>query len=199
VAAEQAHDATSSRTEFEAIWSREHRVVFGFLIRRLRDREAAQDLAAETFAVAWRRFGEVPEIARPWLLAVARNLAANHSRGVRRRDALVVRIESDALAPSVQGAEDGAERISERVAGAFNRLSASDREVLALTIWEELRPREAASVLRISPAVFSVRLHRAKSRLRAELAKTGNNLGTGTGSGGRAATAAQKTIETETR
>ncbi len=49
---------------------------------------------------------------------------------------------------------------------AFNGLSASDREAIALVTWEELEPKEAAAVLGISPRRFRVRLHRARQRLR---------------------------------
>ena len=41
----------------------------------------ADDMVAETFAVAWRRMDKVPDDERPWLLAVARRVIANHLRG----------------------------------------------------------------------------------------------------------------------
>jgi DNA-directed RNA polymerase specialized sigma24 family protein len=48
---------------------------------------------------------------------------------------------------------------------AWAELNETDREVLALVAWEELRVRDAALVLGCSPPVFSVRLHRARRRL----------------------------------
>jgi RNA polymerase sigma-70 factor (ECF subfamily) len=59
------------------------------------------------------------------------------------------------------------------VAAAFNRLGPADREVLSLVAWEGLKPREAAPVLGMSAALFSVRLHRAKRRLRKEMEQAG--------------------------
>ncbi|MEV4497220.1 sigma factor-like helix-turn-helix DNA-binding protein [Micromonospora arborensis] len=41
-----------------------------------------------------------------------------------------------------------------------------DREVLMLTFWEGLEPREIAVVLQVSPAVVRTRLSRARARLR---------------------------------
>jgi hypothetical protein len=55
------------------------------------------------------------------------------------------------------------------VTAAFNRLNANDREILALAAWEDLTPSEAARVLGMPTARFSVRLHRAKQRLRKQL------------------------------
>jgi RNA polymerase sigma-70 factor (ECF subfamily) len=60
---------------------------------------------------------------------------------------------------------------------ALQRLSATDQEVLALAAWEELRPREAAIVLGVSPAWYRVRLHRAKRRLLRELEESASSAG----------------------
>lgn len=47
--------------------------------------DAAEDVVAETFAVAWRRWDQVPvDEPRAWLLAVARRVIANHHRTGRR-------------------------------------------------------------------------------------------------------------------
>ena len=42
----------------------------------------------------------------------------------------------------------------------------SDREVLTLTVWDGLQPREVAKVLSLSPAAVRTRLSRARARLR---------------------------------
>ena len=59
------------------------------------------DLAADVFLIAWRRIDEVPDDARPWLIAVARNRIANHRRGARRWLAALARMagEPAAFAP----------------------------------------------------------------------------------------------------
>lgn len=48
---------------------------------------------------------------------------------------------------------------------ALVRLADKDREALLLVAWEDLTPSLAAACLGISPAVFRVRLHRARRRL----------------------------------
>jgi RNA polymerase sigma-70 factor (ECF subfamily) len=53
---------------------------------------------------------------------------------------------------------------------AWEQLSTVDREVLALVAWEELSVADAASALGCSAPVFSVRLYRARHRLRRLLA-----------------------------
>ena len=70
---------------FEAIWS--------FARRRTASSADADDVAAETFAVAWRRRGEVPDSdLRPWLFVVARNVLLNHHRSAERQSRLHQRL-----------------------------------------------------------------------------------------------------------
>ena len=51
----------------------------------------ADDVVAEVFTIAWRRFDDIPaDAAIPWLYGVARNVVRNHRRGERRRAALAL-------------------------------------------------------------------------------------------------------------
>jgi RNA polymerase sigma-70 factor (ECF subfamily) len=86
---------------------------------------------------------------------------------VGRRLRLIDRLTS-LLHPAVLGTpETGAEL--EPVLRALARLSETDREVLRLVAWEELSHTEIATVLGLSTANVSVRLHRARNRLAREL------------------------------
>lgn len=152
---------------FERLWDELFPRVLGYALRRT-DPEEARDVAAETFTVAWRRLEEVPrdEGALPWLLATARKELANRRRRAETRSRL-------ALAPMTVTvpADDPADHATARVAlaAAFDRLTASERETLALVAWDGLQPREAAAVLGCSAATFAVRSHRARRRLAALL------------------------------
>lgn len=163
--------------KFEALY-REHRLrVLRYLLRRVDDPAAAEDLAAETFLVAWRRLGDVPADALPWLLGTARRLLANYRRSLSRRP------PGRPLTPNLVERlvpEDLAERLSEKraFAEAFGALSEEDREVLTLVAWDGLKPREAAAVLETTPALFSLRLHRARRRLMKKMDQAGHSIGT---------------------
>lgn len=161
---------TSEAERFEALWTAHHAAVFGYVLRRLGDPDAAQDVTSETFLTAWRRRRSVPRKPRPWLLGVARKTLGNHLRGERRRETLVARIAAVDGRPNPREWNHGRDdELAPNVADAFNSLSPKDREVLSLVAWEGLKPREAAKALGIDPARFSVRLHRARKRLRANL------------------------------
>ena len=160
-----------ARERLEALWNAHYAEVLAFALRRLADRGAADDVAAETFLVAWRRVDAIPaDAARPWLLGVANKVIANSRRGRRRTEALTAKLERT----HVNAVDESLSEQGGKAVMAFNRLKASDREVLALVVWEDLAPREAAVVLGISSSRFSVRLHRARQRLRKELARSGH-------------------------
>ena len=150
---------------------RDHaRDILGYALRRTRDPEDAADVVAETFLVAWRRLGEVPldGEARLWLYGTARHVLANHDRGARRRDRLTERLRDELRQqlPVVPRTGEGS-ALLEALAG----LGEADRELLMLIGWEELTPSQAARALGVSPLAARTRLHRARRRLRAQLAK----------------------------
>lgn len=149
--------------------------------------DQAADVVSETYLVAWRRLADVPERPLPWLLVTARNLIARHDRGSLRNGYLVAEIERlHDLLPGAVG--DIADEVGERltVLSALDTLPAADREVLLLAAWDGLSPREAGAVLGCSGPTFSVRLHRARTRLTravtdadASPARSGTRTGSG--------------------
>lgn len=141
--------------------------------RRRAPESMVDDVVAETFLVAWRRIDDLPDDVRPWLLGVARKTLSTQLRSARRRSSLVEKLSAAEL-PAAFSQVDGPDT---GLAGALQRLSATDQEVLALAAWEDLRPREAAVVLGVSPAWYRVRLHRAKRRLLRELEESASPAG----------------------
>ncbi len=161
---EQPRDRVDKEARLEALFRRHYRDVALYVRRRAAEPDLVEDVAAETFLVAWRRLDEVPANARPWLLGVARKTLSTHRRSAGRRRSLVTKLEA---AESPANREDQANESG--VAEALMRLSEKDREAITLVAWEGLSPNEAAVVVGQSPVAFRVRLHRAKGRLREKL------------------------------
>jgi RNA polymerase sigma-70 factor (ECF subfamily) len=152
---------------YRSVYVGEFAAILAYAVRRVEQPEDAADVVAETFLVAWRRRHEMPAgaEARLWLYGVARRVLANHHRAGLRRKKLGERLRQEISATVV--ADPGSDVPSRlAVRAALARLGALDREVLMLTVWEGLEPREAATVLRISPAAVRTRLSRARARLR---------------------------------
>jgi RNA polymerase sigma factor (sigma-70 family) len=155
---------------FERCFERNYRDIARYCARRLPKHEDAEDAATEVFATAWRRRRELPSEPRDrlWLFGIARRVAANASRADRRRSRLNVRLMGQPAPVPAPPASAGVE--AAELARALAALSPSDRELLLLTGWEDLRPAEIARVLNRPAALVSRRLHRARRRLAAELA-----------------------------
>jgi RNA polymerase sigma-70 factor, ECF subfamily len=145
---------------YEDLYGRVH----AYAARRV-GREAADEIAADTFLVAWRRFDELPRQPLPWLYGVARNVVLRHRSALARQELTRRCLESEPDCTRTEG-DDSV------LWEAWHQLSDRDREVLALVAWEELPIGDAALVLRCSPATFSVRLHRARRRLERRLEQT---------------------------
>lgn len=172
-----APDQTLSRqlaeVRFRQLYAEHGRVILAYALRRVSDPEDAADILAETFLVAWRRCAEVPagSDARLWLFGVARRTLANQRRGEIRRTRLTERLRSDFAAADLLQAPPP-EQGDEVALATLARLDPADQEILRLTAWEELTPTQAGRVLGLSAVAARSRLHRARRRLRRELAET---------------------------
>jgi RNA polymerase sigma-70 factor (ECF subfamily) len=165
--------STKEEARFDACFRAHYPEVLAYALRRIGERGAAEDVAAQTFAIAWRRLDTLPPDPLPWLFGVARHVIRNETRSARRRFRLLARITAqDPPVVAVDHAEWAAERSA--VITALGRLSESQREVLRLAAWEGLDARRAADALGCSPAAYTLRLHRARRRLAKELAASGH-------------------------
>lgn len=157
---------------FEALFAQHHRAVLAYAMRRAQLAADAEDVTAETFAIAWRKADSIPTDAPlPWLYAVARRVLANQRRGNGRRERLAALLHRDDVATSLRAGEDMDGPVFEALAS----LSPSDQEILRLVAWEELGNRDIAQVLGLSPNAVAIRLHRARGRFEEALKHPGRS------------------------
>ncbi len=156
--------------EFEAVYRRHLPAVSSYLARRV-DRADVEDLAADTFAIAWRKRASVaPGEELPWLYRIASYQVANHRRRLAIRSHALALFTLPDAAPAADAAFDG----DPELARAWRSLSGAQREVLALVVLDGLPVGEAAIALGVSPNAASIRLHRAKKALAEALAVSGD-------------------------
>ena len=147
----------AARRRFEQLVAEVYEPLQRFLLRRT-DPSTADDVLGDVLLVLWRRLDAVPPDAPlPWAYGVARKCLANSRRAAARSDQLVSRLAAER--PPDEPADD-------RLAEAMALLPEDDRELLRLWAWEQLPPREIATVLGVSANAAAIRLHRAKKRLR---------------------------------
>jgi RNA polymerase sigma factor (sigma-70 family) len=160
---------------FRQLYAEHFDALLAYAVRRVDQPHEAADVVADVFVVAWRRVGGLPpgDEARLWLYGVARKVVFNQRRGRQRRDRLGVRLRHE-LGVAVEPDPAGTVAGGIAVRAALSRLGELDREVLTLTAWEGLEPREIAEVLGVSAQTVRTRLSRARARLRDMV---GNDLG----------------------
>ena len=157
----------SRRDRFEAVAPELIEPLRRFLARRT-DAATAEDVLAETLLVCWRRAADLPEEPLPWAYGVARNCLHNAQRAARRQERLAARIAT--VDPPAEAAPAEVEPDADLTV-ALLALRPDDAELLRLWAWEQLTPAEIAIVLGVTANAASIRLHRAREKLRVQLRK----------------------------
>jgi RNA polymerase sigma-70 factor (ECF subfamily) len=159
------------RAHFTRLAALVHEPIHRYAMRRV-DPADVDDVVAETLLVLWRRLDDVPaEAELPWCYNVARNCVANLRRSAHRRVRLTLRLADELHVTDRDGS--AVEVGKDHLHAALAALPAREREVVMLWAWEGLAPREIAIALGTSANAVSLRLSRARRRMRSHLASRG--------------------------
>jgi RNA polymerase sigma factor (sigma-70 family) len=158
---------------FALLFDRHGPAIHSYVARRLGP-DAADDLTAEVFLIAFQRRGTYDTAyadARPWLYGIATNLVGRRRRDEVRRLRAIARSGGDSPAESF--AEQVTDRVAAqairgRLASALGRLSRGQRDVLLLTA-RGLSCQEIAVAIGVPRGTAASRLARARRKVRAEL------------------------------
>jgi RNA polymerase sigma factor (sigma-70 family) len=156
---------------FGAIFDRYADEIYRYIARRLGG-DAAPDLAAEVFLIAFRGrggFDPARGLVRPWLYGIAIKVIGRHRRAEIRRNRALARVPEPTAGEPFE--ERAAERMDARrlrpcLARALTGLSAAERDLLLLVAWADLSYDEAAQALGIPGGTARSRLHRLRVKLR---------------------------------
>jgi RNA polymerase sigma-70 factor (ECF subfamily) len=164
--------------EFRAAFEQNKDAVYRFAWRMSGSSAAAEDIAQEVFLTLLRqpgRFDPARGPLRPFLLAVARNLALKRWRDDHRWDEL----EDQFVTPVV---DLESHETADAVGAAVASLPPLQREILILAEYEELSLDEIARAVDAELGTVKSRLHRARENLRRMLAplKQGKRMSYGT-------------------
>jgi RNA polymerase sigma-70 factor (ECF subfamily) len=161
---------------FEAVFEADFASLHRYLARRV-GAAAADELAAETFAVAFRNWDRLdPERpGRPWLYGIAANLMRHHWRKERRMLRAYARSGVDPVLADEDAAAERADADSRHreLAAALAGLRRDEREILLLHAWAELTDSEIADAVGLPLGTVKSRLSRARERLRNQLGGVG--------------------------
>ena len=168
--------------EIEDLYAAEYPKVFRFFLFSLRDEDAAQSLAQDTFVKAWRTRASFRGECAPatWLMRIAVNLLRDHTRrGAYRfwRRAAQAGVDADALAEVLPVRASSAESgliARQHVAllwRSVEQLSERQRTVFLLRHVEEMDLAAIAEVTGMPLPTVKTHLYRALEKLRAAIGK----------------------------
>ena len=172
-----------SQRAFYDLVQRYERPVFSVILRMVRDRALAEDLAQETFLKAFRSLASYDRQRKlsSWLFTIAHNAAIDYLR--RKRLATVpLEAEADRLGPvdrAAAPASEGPERVALRsdllraFEAALAELRPDHAEVLVLRFQEGMAYDEIAEVMGLPLGTVKTHLHRARKALAARLEELG--------------------------
>jgi RNA polymerase sigma-70 factor (ECF subfamily) len=149
--------------------------LFGFAVRRLRDRGLAEELVQDVFTRAWRHAGDYDPArgsVRTWLYGIARHAIIDVERHRARRPPVALRDADDrdeaiAREPIEQAV------LRWQIELALNRLTVEHREVVRLAHFRGMSVREIAVRLGLAEGTVKSRTYYAMSNLRSALDELG--------------------------
>ena len=168
-------DSMSDPERFAILVRRHAPAIQRYVTRRI-GREAAEDVVAETFLIAFRQRGYYTDDGRdclPWLYGIATRLAHRHWRGETRQLNLLARTGIDPVTEPFTDrvdAEVTANAAKARLAAAVARLPAGQRDALLLLVWADLSYDQIARATGVPMGTAQSRISRARRRLRKQLA-----------------------------
>jgi len=161
----------SSPEDFTTVYDLYFHDIYRYVAGRV-DVQVADDLAAETFLVAFHnraKFDPARGSLRPWLFGIATNLVRRHRRDELRHYRALARTGAEPDADSHEGrvvAAVSAQALKLRLARALTKLNRGERDVLLLLALGQLTHEEIAKALGISYGTVGSRLSRARAKLR---------------------------------
>jgi RNA polymerase sigma-70 factor (ECF subfamily) len=147
--------------------------LYGFALRRLRDRGGAEEVVQDVFTQAWRHAADFDPgrgSVRTWLYGIARNAIVDHERKRTRRPPIG---SGDAAEQAATGEPIEQAVLRWQVELALSRLRPEHREIVGLAHLQGLSIREIAARLGLAEGTVKSRTYYALQSLRLALEELG--------------------------
>ena len=163
-----ANSRAGDREAFGKLYDRYVRRIYAYIFFKTRHRETAEDLTSETFVKALQHIGRLDPTKpfAPWLYTIARNTIRDYYRAKGNAPHADIEDVWDLASDDDAGA-NAEEALRTRTIAAYLRdLSAHERDIIMLRVWQELSYGEIAAVLGVSAGASKMTYSRAVGKLR---------------------------------
>ncbi len=175
--------AQGANLAFEELLTRYETPVITFCYAFLRNREAAEDIAQETFMRVFRNAKRYQPVAKftTWLYKIAANLCINELKKGKLRSTLsldepagpdpdgsriVERIAADTASPLSELERQEAQSL---ISKAIEHLPPDQRTTLVMVEYHQMQYQDIAEILEVSVSAIKMRVKRARETLRETL------------------------------
>jgi len=158
-----------AKRKFLKIYDQYNDAIFRFCFSRTGDRELACDITQDVFIKTWDYMMHKSKIEQPksFLYRVAFNSIVDHSRKIKEQSLDYLNEKGFEPSSGSNLHEDVVADIEyTKIMALLNELEPVHRDVLLLRYVDGLGPKEIAVLLKESENVISVRITRAKSKLK---------------------------------
>ncbi len=144
--------------------------IYRFVLKQIRDDDAAQDIVQDTFLRVWKRVNDVDfNTAKSYLFKTANNLIVDRFRSKKN----VIDIDDISEFGTYTG---GYSDVMEQLEFALERLSQVQKSVLMLRDYEGYSYQEIGEIVNLNQSQVKVYLFRARKKMKDYLIKIGVEL-----------------------
>lgn len=153
--------------EFERLYRESYPMVYGRVLFRMCDEEAARDVTAEAFLRAarfFKRFDSSKAKFSTWVNAIAQNCIVDYYRKSRNYTPIEAVPESAFVSDEDHAGSVADADLAHRLLGMLDE---EDREIVFMKYCEERTNAEIACTLDMNPSTVATRVQRALAKMRA--------------------------------
>ncbi|NLP51582.1 RNA polymerase sigma factor [Bacillus sp. RO1] len=162
--------------DFTTIYNEHYDRVFYVSLAVIRDRQLAEDNVQETFIKAYKKLESLEEIEKigAWLCVIATRTAIDFVRRERKNKGCPMELEVlDCLGKEAGQnveAEVEVKLLKELLDEKMEEFTTEDKKLLVLKMERGLKEREIAKALEMNPATVKSKIHRARRKLKEQMA-----------------------------
>lgn len=152
------------------LFDRHHRLLYGFFYHNTGLKDESEDLVQTVFMNMIRSRATFTGSFKfeTWMYTIARNALKDYYRKNKKSSAFV---DTDQVEHQLQDSTSADDKINRKeeeniLKKALEQLSETDRELIILSRYKEMKYQEIAILLNLSEGAIKVRIHRAVKQLR---------------------------------
>lgn len=159
----------SNAKDLEKAFIKWNASIFGYIITRIRDEGASEDLVQEVFFKAWRSretFDSSKSSLKTWLFTIAKNEIIDHFKSNKNKTVDIEKLEDKIIDHNSNTKKEIHDKtLNELIMSKLKFLNERDQDLIILRFKEDLSVKEISKILNLNYVASKVAIHRAIQKL----------------------------------